>query len=801
MEISDQYLDGMNEAQKQAVAHDEGPALIIAGAGTGKTTVITRRIAYLIGTGKAKPTEILALTFTEKAAQEMEERVDVLLPMGYVDLPIHTFHGFAEKMLRENGSHIGIRRDFLILDDIAALMLMRENSNAFEFFYYRLSSGLSLWGDLYNHFQQLKDSQISVNDYQSFLKKLDFDVEVLNSLRAGASLESFDEATQENIRLHDIGRAYATYERLKAIKGSLDFGDLMVKLLELVKSRPALTQAFHKRFKYLLIDEFQDTNLIQYEIIKALLNEKQNLMVVGDDDQAIYRFRGASLTNLLTFVQDFPQAKKITLVENYRSRQEILDAAHEFISKNNPHRLEARLQEMGIDVNKKLKGLQNGGQLIELAYERHDDEAYGVAAEVLKLKEATPDMNWSDIAILVRANASGLPFVQAFEANRIPYRFYGQSGLYAKRAIVDILSLFRVATNHFDALSLHRVLTLEALALDQVEVMRLFHEAKRLGRNPYDLLREPARIPDLSEAGKAQMLAAHEILENMRTVAATRKITEAALEILHLSKYLKYLQKLPEALKISTLGYIEQFFRRLQAFESQHHDPRLIDCLLEIEAEIELGEEGNLKQDAESGPDVVKIMTIHGSKGLEFDYVFISHLVEQRFPAVNRARGIPIPEALKAEREKEPDEAHLHEERRLMYVALTRARRRVFLTRALSYGGERKKKPSRFLVELGRAGEVLQSAKAPSNLESQKQDDSEIIISAPKIPSKLSFTQMAAFNKCPLQYKFAHIYKIPAAGNASQSYGKSIHGALEVFFTKAKSLPVTEWKLNDLTDA
>src|SRR3990167_1072080 len=320
-------LSKLNKEQKEAVVYEKGPLVIVAGAGTGKTTVITQRIAYLIDKGLAKPEEILAVTFTDKAAGELEERVDRLLPLGYVDLWVSTFHAFCERILRDHALDIGLPADFKVLNPTSGWLLIRQNLDKFDLDYYKpLGNPTKFIQALIAHFSHCKDQGIYPDDYLEYAEKL----------------KTRDDApeTSEVERIKEVASTYHVYQRLLLENSFLDFGDLINYCLKLFKKRPLILKKYREKFKYILVDEFQDTNWSQYELIKLLAEPKNNLTVCADDDQAIYRWRGASFSNIIQFKKDFPDAEQISLIQNYRSTQDILDLSYKFIKANDPDRLE-----------------------------------------------------------------------------------------------------------------------------------------------------------------------------------------------------------------------------------------------------------------------------------------------------------------------------------------------------------------------------------------------------------------------------------------------------------------------------
>ena len=361
-------LEKLNKEQKEAVVYEKGPLLIVAGAGTGKTTVITQRIVYLIEKGVAKPEEILAVTFTEKAAAEMEERVDVLLPYGYVDLWISTFHSFCERILRDYALDIGLPADFKILDNPAGWLLVYRNLDKFDLNYYKpLGNPTKFIQALISHFSHCKDQAIYPEDY----------------LKYAENLKTRDDIPEddETERIKEVANAYHTYQRLLLENSSLDFGDLINYCLKVFQKRPLILKKYREKFKYILVDAFQDTNWAQYELIKILAEPKNNLTVCADDDQMIYLWRSASFNNIIQFSKDFPKAKQISLVKNYRSCQNILDLAYKFIKANDPDRLEYVNK-----ISKKLFAKEKGKGVIEhIQAESLEEEVNKTIKKILEI--------------------------------------------------------------------------------------------------------------------------------------------------------------------------------------------------------------------------------------------------------------------------------------------------------------------------------------------------------------------------------------------------------------------------------
>jgi DNA helicase-2/ATP-dependent DNA helicase PcrA len=349
----DNILDGLNKEQLAAVTYGQGPLLIIAGAGTGKTTVISRRIAWLLANGLAKTNEILALTFTDKAALEMLSRVDLLVPYGYTDIWISTFHAFGDRLLRENALVVGLDPDFKVLTRPDAAVFFREHLFEFDLNYYRpLSDPRRFVEALISVFCRARDEDISAEEYLNYAQEL--------NLKAKEDLK--DEAlAEEALRQMEVASAYARYQELLAKYGRVDFGNQFYLALKLLREHPLVLSRYQEQFKYILVDEFQDTNFAQFQMVKLLAGQRKNITVVADDDQCIYRWRGAAYSNVLNFMDTFKDSEKISLIRNYRSSQAILDSAYKLIQNNNPERFEVKA---GID--KKVVALTGGGPAADL---------------------------------------------------------------------------------------------------------------------------------------------------------------------------------------------------------------------------------------------------------------------------------------------------------------------------------------------------------------------------------------------------------------------------------------------------
>jgi len=754
----------LNNEQKEAVLHNKGPLLIVAGAGTGKTTVITQRIVNLISKRLALPEEILAVTFTEKAATEMEERVDILLEYGYVDLWISTFHSFCEKVLRENALDIGLPSDFKILDNTSGWLLARQNLDKFDLDYYKaLGNPTKFIQALISHFSHCKDQEVYPENYLEY-------ADTLKTTDNGKE-------DQETERITEVANAYHVYQRILLENSALDFGDLINYCLKLFKKRPLILKKYREKFKYILVDEFQDTNWAQYELIKLLAAPANNLTVCADDDQAIYRWRGASFSNIVQFSKDFPKTKKISLIKNYRSTQNILDQSYNFIKQNDPDRLEFQTK-----INKKLVADIKEEGIIEHIHARSLDQEVGqTLKKILEILKRDKNATYNDFAVLVRANDSASPFIRALERAGLPYQFLASRGLYSKPIILDTISYFKLLDNYHEGIAVYRILNLPFLEIAEADIAAITQFCRRKTISLFDALQELPLIHGISAKTQEKVAFLLSLIKKHSQMAREKSVSELLVSFLEDSGYLKYLADKNEEEKIDLLN---QFLKKVKSFEEATIEPTLKNFMEEMNLELESGEEGKLEFDPEKGPDMIKVMTIHGAKGLEFKYVFLVNMVDRRFPIDQRKDPIELPDALIKDI-KPTGDVHLQEERRLCYVAMTRAKKELYFTSADDYGGQRKKKLSRFLVEMEYKEKAQTSNPNEQNgILAEKLKPTERLkkkVGPQYLPEHFSYSQLAAFEKCPLQYKFGFILKVPTRGKAVFSFGKTMHNTLYEF--------------------
>ncbi|MFA5228721.1 MAG: UvrD-helicase domain-containing protein [Candidatus Paceibacterota bacterium] len=789
--MNDLLLD-LNKEQKEAVIFGDGPLLIVAGAGTGKTTVLTRRIAYLISKG-IKPEEILAVTFTEKAAKEMEDRVEALLPFDYYDFWISTFHSFCDRVLKRYGLLIGIPTNYKLLDDSGSWMLVKRNFHRFNFLkeYKPLGNPTKFIQALVHHFSQCKNEGIYPEDYLKYVDGLDDD-------------------NEEKERIREVAMAYEVYQQLLLDNNVLDFGDLINYALQIFDKKFDVLEKYRNQFKYIMVDEFQDTNWVQYELIQKLAYPKNNITIVGDDDQSIYSFSGSSFNNVLRFKKDYPNSKEIVLVENYRSPQNILDLSYCFIQNNNPNRLECQLEECksivedaekkGINVNnvgnisKKLKSNKRDDGIIELlSFEGIDEEITGVINKIWEVKEIDSEATFSNFAILTRTNDHANTFSRALERAGLPYQFFSSKGLYKEPLIIDLISYLKVILNFYDSLNFYRVLRM--MNFSPEEVSRITQYSDKKGIPIFESLKDNHLLGKFTVETKTKI---NKLVNNLNRHYELSKIKNVGEVFVSVIQDLEYGKYIPEDTEDGFRKWelIDQFYEKVKEFENSQTDAKLCSFIDNLQMELDAGEEGPIRKKIESQFDAIKIMTVHSSKGLEFDYVFLPYLVARSFPSDQKRDPIEIPKDLVKEVLPGGD-FHIQEERRLFYVALTRAKQGLFLTWSTDHGGKQLKKPSRFLSESNLINEEIiknqNFVKSPGfcikksmnfKLESDETNGSGKDLKM-FMPDHFSYSQLESFRKCPLEYKLKNILKVKVRGKSVFSFGKTIHSTLYRFVQKA----------------
>jgi len=781
--IESKLLEKLNSEQIKAVTHKKGPLLIIAGAGTGKTKVITHRIAWLIEQKLARPEEILALTFTEKSAAEMEERVDILVPYGYIDTWISTFHAFGDRILRDNYLEIGIDGAYEVLTKNDQMIWLKNHLFEFPLEYFRpLSNPQKHIEALISFISRCKDELISPDDYRSY----------------ALTLKNKAQTNEEKIEAKkhfELAQFYRFYQELLIQEGKFDFGDLILKTIELFNSRSDILQKYQNQFKYILVDEFQDTNFAQNKLIKILAKKNKNITVVGDDDQSIYKFRGAAISNILDFKKVFINSEQVILTQNYRSSQEILDSAYQLIKNNNPDRLEIKN-----NINKKLLAQFNDENPQSIFTNTHNEEIKSVIEKIIELNK-NKTIPLSQIAILARANDHLEPFIQELAKKKINYLFSGDRGLAEMPEIKLIISLIKVLGNPLDTLAHYQIMISEFYNFNVWELNKITGFAKI---NNHKLLFVLENIDlhaddlNISQPTIQKIINYIDDLKKYNELSKQRSGGQLIYQFLSDKKFLHKLLKIESVQNEIKIKNIAKLFQKIKSWEKFEQD----NSILTLAENIKELEKYSL-QNAEIAAndfDAVNLLTVHSAKGLEFEAVFMIDLVQDRFPTRRKKEPLELPQNLIKEKLPEGD-FHLQEERRLFYVGLTRAKRYLFLCFAQDYGGIRLKKPSLFVSEaLGKQRIELTNNNNDyiSEIENFKlpfeNKELKLKIESMYRGKKLYLNphKIDDYLTCPLKFKYIHILEIPVLKYHHVVYGRAIHEALKFYFdNKLKGIKVT----------
>ena len=642
-------ISGLNEFQKEAVLYNDGPLLILAGAGSGKTRVLTTKIAYLIEDVNVHPYNILAITFTNKAAKEMKERIDGLIGERARGIQVSTFHSFGLKILRENCEALGYDHNFVIMDSDDSLTVVKK-----------------------------------------ILKELDYDPKIYNPRAIRNKISSCKNEMMMPIEYERYAvseyekavlKVYEKYEDKLHRNNSVDFDDLLILPIILFKKNPEILEKYQDRFKYILIDEYQDTNEAQYILSKMIGAKYRNICCVGDNDQSIYSFRGANYKNILNFEKDYKDAKTILLEENYRSTKNILNAAN-CVIKNNKSRKEKNLWTSN-DDGEKIKYYR--------AYNERDEAQYVIR----KIKElSVRNTNYQDIAILYRTNAQSRILEEEMLKENIPYRVVGSFYFYSRKEIKDLIAYLRLIHNTKDNVSLTRVINTPKRGIGLKSIENLTRIADSQNISMYDAI----------STGKE--LAFKEIIEKLRELSNELTLTELIDKVLDATGMKKELESENTLESEVRLENLEEFKSITKSFEEREGLISLEDFLLEI----------SLISDVEEYKDDlnrVSLMTVHSVKGLEFDHVFVVGMEEGIFPHMNSLM----------------ENSELEEERRLCYVAITRAKKCLHIVntrRRTLFGKDQINPPSRFIGEID--NNLLETNVKQEELETSKEklDEKEV---------------------------------------------------------------------------
>jgi len=643
--------DTLNPEQKRAVLHDKGPLLILAGAGSGKTRVLTHRIAYLIEERDVNPWNILAITFTNKAAKEMRERVDKQVGYGSENIWVSTFHSTCVRILRRFIDTIGYSRSFTIYDSDDQKTLMREICK-----YLNIDTKKTNERSILSVISKAKDEMISPEEF---------------TLNAGSDYQQSRYA-----------QVYTEYQKRLKSSNALDFDDLICKTVELFQSNKDALSYFQNRFRYIMVDEYQDTNTAQFQFIRLLasgINEagvrEYNLCVVGDDDQSIYKFRGANIYNILNFEQTFKNTNVIKLEQNYRSTKSILNTANEVISNN---------------AGRKVKSLwtenEEGEPVHFTQFDTDFDEVESITSEI-KRKVESGEAHFNDFAILYRTNAQSRLFEEKLIFRNIPYKIIGSVNFYARKEIKDILAYLKTINNGLDSLAIKRIINVPRRGIGLTTIDKVNDYALQHDISFYDVLTRAAYIPGLERA-TAKITPFVSLIEGLKSRVSQEdySLKELIDDILDATGYLRELEEDNSEDALDRIGNINELVNKLVTYEENAEEPPTLSGFLEEVALV--ADIDNLNEDS----DNIVLMTLHSAKGLEFPYVYLCGMEEGIFPGYMSIHADnPV--------------AEIEEERRLCYVGFTRAKKLLSLSAAkqrMLRGETQFNKPSRFIHEIPR---------------------------------------------------------------------------------------------------
>lgn len=613
----------LNEQQKNAVFHVDGPILVLAGAGSGKTKILTERIGYLINEIGISPYAILAITFTNKAAKEMRDRVKKIVDGEADKIQISTFHSFGYKIIRENHKELGLNHNFSILDETDSVHLIKNI---------------------------LKDLNIDSNYYNP---------KTIKAQISGAKNEMIDPSGYSKFANTEfekiVVKVYAKYNEALLKNNAVDFDDLLLMPIQLFKKYPSILEQYQERYQYLLIDEYQDTNEVQYLLSKMIASKHKNICVVGDGDQAIYSWRGANYKNILNFEEDYKNAKVVLLEENYRSTKTILKVANDVI-KNNKIRKEKNLWTSNVDGDK-------------IKYYRaldEKDEAKYISGEIKKLKNN--GVNYDDMAVLYRTNAQSRLLEEAMLFDSVPHKVVGAFAFYSRKEIKDLVAYLKLIYNEKDDVNLLRIINYPKRGIGTATIEQLMDKSNREDKSIYEVI----------ESGKE--FEFKKIIEELKEYSKRASLTELVEKTIELSKLKSEIEKEGKLEAEARMENLNEFKSITKNFEESHGFISLEEFLMEISLVSN-------SEDRKEERDKVSLMTVHAAKGLEFDVVFLVGLEESIFPHSNSFDSME----------------GMEEERRLFYVAVTRAKKQLYLLNTstrMIYGDRRSNPISRFIKEI-----------------------------------------------------------------------------------------------------
>jgi DNA helicase-2/ATP-dependent DNA helicase PcrA len=808
----------LNDAQRRAITHGDGPLLVIAGAGTGKTRVITERIRHLLQSNPTLSGEnILGLTFTDKAAGEMKARVVRTVGERAKDVTLKTFHAFCESLLK------GANPQSRMLDKFDHWILLRRNLSRLQLDRYRrLAEPGQFLNDFVEFFSRCQDELVSCGDYQQYADAL---AAKLESERALLDADTLAERAESVAREREIARAYRASEELLREKKCSSFGTLITGAVELLERDTALRTALQSRYRYVLVDEFQDTNIAQLRLLELLVNQTRNIFAVGDNDQAIYRFRGASFGSFKLFLERFGGWRegqdstrfRVSLTENYRSTPNILRVATQVIGQNT---VSADFPKKVLSPNKP-EGEKI--RIVELASPK--DEARWVAGEIERIHSA--GRRWRDFAVLYRAHGHRDELARELSRRKIPF-VISRLSILEHPMVKDVLAYLRLIATPYDDIATARVLAAPAWQLAPADLVRLAEQARKERTRIYDVLQtqQPPLPFDPSHSART------ELLDFVSTQRKTMRRRDARHILADLLEWLEVYQRAP----LRDREYVKRLAEFVKEWEDKSDTRKLPEFIEYLDYYEQAGGAVCLEDDAPG--DAVRLMTVHGAKGLEFSHVFVLRVNKNKFPQPERPRVFEFPAALMKEGAPE-EQFHNQEERRLFYVALTRAEDRLTIT-ALT---EKKARVPPFIEDILmepqlHRRDVLQLAPKPAantangtqpagtaaatgslfaapverpKIFSHIAEWAESFLPTPPEPLELNPSAVDSYRKCPQRYLFSHLWSLQEGAKATLTFGRVMHATIRrvmTEFKKGNPLPFeevrrlfeTEWSASGFED-
>lgn len=798
-------LEGLNDKQKEAVSQINGPMLIIAGAGSGKTRVITRKIAHLVESG-IKAENILALTFTDKAAGEMVTRITEILPS--IELPkISTFHSFARDVLEENVFSANLNPDFKLLDETSQLVFFSKNIKNWSLRTIDTTHDASgTIQEIKRIISRFKDEMITQQRIQHYIEGF-----------KGAAITQDEQAELDG--LNDVRICYEEYEKYKRSKNLIDFGDMLYLVYKMFIEKPSVLSKYQEKYQYVLVDEFQDTNYVQLLIVNMLANTHKNITVVGDDDQSIYKFRGAHTGNIDDFRKLHPDLKEIVLEENYRCKKTILSVANDVI------------KNKGRGIIKKLVTNNGEGEKARVNEFASDQDQYNfITREILDLSKTN---RLKDIAVLVRRRKDAEPLIDTFTKHGIKYEFVGEVSFFEEPLVKDIICYLRFLENPIEENgSLLRILSRDVYWIRKIEIARIGKFAKEKRMSLFEAL---DHIDGLDVDRNKIKFVKNELVDLMDS-REKGSILDLVRKIIYQSGFYSYEISLGNMRNVNLLQHFDKFAANFKRINERSGVKELLEY-------IDLASGFEMESQVEDANDVVRILTIHAAKGKEFPIVFIPDLVENKLPTRLREEKYKIPRGMLENQPNDLKSDHMNEERRLLYVAITRAMDKLYMSYARRYNdNKRDSKASRFLDEikylnnpniefkrlnvnpvsieensikgrikeryirnivsdlkLGHFEKAIPKIVLLEKLENEKEDPLKILESSKKIDydalvdfaknereeetvdetHSFSATQFNTYKTCPKKYQYENVYKVSGKTKTYLELGSSVHNTVE----------------------